>query len=101
MRLIFFLAIASLSLIACDGNRIYEVNKDFKDRAWKTSDSAVFDFYIRDTRKKYNVYYNIRNSIDYPYARLFVNYSLTDSIGNLIDKKLISQDLFDQKTGRP
>ncbi len=101
MRLLFFLAIVSWFLISCDSNRIYEYNRDFKDRTWKTSDTTVFDFYIRDTGKRYNLYYNVRNSIDYPYARLFVNYALTDSLSNPIDKKLVSQDLFDQKTGRP
>lgn len=101
MRLIFLLAIASLCFVSCDSNRVYEYNHDFRDRTWKTSDTTVFDFYIRDTGKKYNLYYNVRNSVDYPYARLFVHYSLTDSIGNALEKKLISQDLFDQKTGRP
>ena len=102
MRLIFFLVVViSLLFTSCDSNRVYEYNADFKDRAWKTSDTTVFDFYIRDTGKRYNIYYNVRNSIDYPYARLFVNYSLTDSLGNPIEKKLIPQDLFDQKTGRP
>jgi len=102
MRLIsFLLVVISLLIISCDGNRVYENNTDFKDRNWKTTDTTVFDFYIRDTGKRYNIYYNVRNSIDYPYARLFVNYALTDSLGNPIEKKLIPQDLFDQKTGRP
>lgn len=101
MRLIFFPAVISLFLLSCDNNRIHEYNTDFNDRTWKTTDTTVFDFYIRDTGKRYNVYYNVRNSLDYPYARLFVNYALTDSLGNPIEKKLVAQDLFDQKTGRP
>jgi gliding motility-associated lipoprotein GldH len=101
MRFIFFFVFAGLVLISCDGNRLYEYNKDFEDRTWKANDTAVFNFYIRDLGKKYNLYYNVRNSIDYPYARLFINYSLTDSMGNVIEKRLIPQDLFDQKTGKP
>lgn len=101
MRIIFSLLVLALFFASCDSNRLYEVNKDFTDRTWKTTDSAVFDFHIRDTGKKYNIYYNVRNSIDYPYARLFINYTLTDSLGNALDKKLVTQDLFDQKTGRP
>jgi gliding motility-associated lipoprotein GldH len=101
MRFIFFIVLGCSLLTSCDGNRIYEYNKDFADRTWKVSDTTIFDFYIRETGKKYNIYYNIRNSVDYPYARLFVNYALTDSLGNTLQKKLVVHDLFDQKTGRP
>ena len=101
MRFVFFLAMVALFITGCDSNRIYEYNKDFKDRTWKVSDTAVFDFRINNTGRKYNIYYNVRNSIEYPFARLFINYSLTDSVGNLLSKKLVSQDLFDQKTGKP
>jgi gliding motility-associated lipoprotein GldH len=101
MKCIFILAVAGLIFISCDSNRLYEYNKDFNDRTWKTSDTVAFDFKITDLRQKYNIYYSVRNSIDYPYARLFVNYSLSDSLGNELVKKLTVQDLFDQKTGKP
>jgi gliding motility-associated lipoprotein GldH len=101
MRFIFLLAIIGLFFSSCDSDRLYEFNKDFQDRAWKTNDTVVFDFKINDIRQKYNIYYSVRNSIDYPYARLFVNYSLTDTLGNQLVKKLTTQDLFDQKTGKP
>jgi gliding motility-associated lipoprotein GldH len=43
---------------------------------------------------------DVRNSTDYPFARLFVNYDLKkDSIA--LSKELISVYLFDQKTGKP
>jgi gliding motility-associated lipoprotein GldH len=101
MRFIFLMAVVGLFFISCDNSRVYESNKDFEDRTWKVRDTVVFDFRINSTREKYNLYYSIRNSIDYPYARLFVNYSLTDSLGNELIKKLNAQDLFDQKTGKP
>jgi gliding motility-associated lipoprotein GldH len=101
MRCIFVLTVVALFFSSCDSNRLYEYNKDFNDRTWKTGDTVVFDFKITDLRHKYNIYYSVRNSIDYPYARLFVNYSLTDSLGNELAKKLTVQDLFDQKTGKP
>lgn len=101
----FFLAfsvllVASL-LCSCDSNRVYENNLDFKDRTWKVTEVARFNFTIPDTAKRYNVYYNVRNSLDYPYARIFVTYHLYDSNGSELYKKLVFHDLFDEKTGRP
>ena len=101
MRLLFLITACALLFCACDSSRVYEYNKDFKDRSWKVKDTAVFDFRIKNTAVKYNLYYNVRNTIDYPYARLFIHYSLTDSLGNVLSKKLINNDLFDQKTGQP
>jgi len=101
MRFFGSLILLALIAVACHSDRVYEYNKEFKERAWKSSDTAFFEFAIRDLGKKYNVYYNIRNSLDYPYARLFVQYSLKDSTGVRLQKKLVSEFLFDQKTGRP
>ena len=100
MRLFVLLAFA-IGLAACDARRVYEYNQDFDDRSWKVADTARFEFIIKDPGKKYNLYYNIRNSLDYPYARLFVQFSLRDSVGAELQKRLVSAFLFDQKTGKP
>jgi gliding motility-associated lipoprotein GldH len=101
MRYIFFLLLASLCIASCDSNRVYEDYKEFKTKSWLVNDPASFEFEISDTTKKYNLYYNIRNSLEYPFARIFVNYSLVDSTGTEISKQLLSNYLFDQKTGQP
>ncbi len=88
-------------LISCDNNRIYENNLEFEDRSWKVTEEPRFEFNIADTTLRYNLYYNVRNSLTYPYARIFITYHLYDSIGRELSKKLVYNDLFDQKTGRP
>jgi gliding motility-associated lipoprotein GldH len=88
-------------LSSCDSNRIYEDNVVFKDRTWKLAEPAQLEFDIADTTQRYNLYMDVRNSLDYPYARLFVNYNLVDPTGKELSKKLISEYLFDQKTGKP
>lgn len=100
MRLAVILLL-TLELVSCDQSRVYELNHDFKDRTWKINETPEFEFIIKDLGKRYNVYYNVRNSLNYPYARLFVNYSLHDSTGNVLSKKMVSEFLFDQKTGQP
>ena len=104
MRLkISFLILLALTtvLISCETNRIYETNHDFEDRTWKINEAQEFEFRIDDPEKKYNLYYNVRNSLDYPYSRIFIMYHLQDSLGNELQSKLDTQDLFDQKTGVP
>jgi gliding motility-associated lipoprotein GldH len=96
----FLLALVCV-LSSCDTNRIYEMNHDFEDRTWKINEPQEFEFRIDDPGKKYNLYYNVRNSLDYPYSRIFITYHLQDSLGNELQSQLNTQDLFDQKTGTP
>jgi gliding motility-associated lipoprotein GldH len=95
---IFFIFIL---LTSCDSNRVFENNVVFEDRTWKITEPALLEFEIQDISKPHNLYLDVRNSIDYPYSRIFINYSLSDSAGIELSKKLISEYLFDQKTGKP
>jgi gliding motility-associated lipoprotein GldH len=101
MRCFVLLALLVLLLLACDDRRVYEDSRDFDERTWNVADTPRFEFAIADTVSRYNLYCNIRNSLDYPYARLFVHYALRDSAGRELQKKLVAEFLFDQKTGRP
>jgi gliding motility-associated lipoprotein GldH len=80
---------------------VYETNHDFSDRSWRVNDAPEFEFRIDDPGKRYNLYYNVRNSLDYPYSRIFITYHLQDSVGNELQSKLSTQYLFDEKTGAP
>src|SRR5437868_15185858 len=86
-------------LLACDSNRVYEDNLEFVDRAWKVIEEPRFEFTVPNSSLQYNLYYNVRNSLDFPYARIFVRWHLYDSTGKEIAKKLVFNDLFDEKTG--
>jgi gliding motility-associated lipoprotein GldH len=90
----------ALMIAGCDSNRVFEKNEEFKDRTWKIAAPATFDFQISDASKKYNLLMDVRNSIEYPFARLFVNYDLKSDSTSL-SRELISVYLFDQKTGKP
>jgi gliding motility-associated lipoprotein GldH len=100
MRLVIIFLLGCV-LHSCDSDRLYEQNINLEARYWRADEPMVFDFTINDLSQPYNLYYNVRNSLEYPYARLFVQYVLTDSTGSPIDKKLNAQYLFDQKTGKP
>lgn len=100
MRAALIFLVACL-VCSCDSERLYEKNHDFNDRAWLSSDQPAFDFVVSDTLKAYNLYCNIRNSVEYPYSRIFINYSLQDSSGTSVAKNMISAFLFEEKTGKP
>jgi gliding motility-associated lipoprotein GldH len=101
MRSFVGFAIVALTFLACDDQRVYERNTDFNARHWLMTDQPELEFEISDTLQSFNLYFNVRNSLDYPFARLFVKYQLHDSTGAVLQKDLISGFLFDEKTGEP
>ena len=101
MRLVLVFLIVAVLATGCDTNRVFEENKDFAKRSWNVSDTVNFEFRISDPAASYNLLYNIRNTMDYPYSRIFVNYTLEDSTHKVLATKLVSNYLFDGKTGEP
>ncbi len=93
---------ALMGAISCsDPQRVYENNIDFNEKIWTVENVPEFEFEISDVPNTYNLYYNVRNSISYPYHNLYVRYSLEDSLGNVLSSKLQNMDLFDPTTGEP
>jgi gliding motility-associated lipoprotein GldH len=101
MRLALCVCIGILLLSSCNSGRIYEDNRDFERRSWLANDTARFAFEIPAGHYQYNIQYNLRNTIGYPYSRIFVNFVLSDSTGQVLSSKLVSNYLFDLKTGAP
>jgi gliding motility-associated lipoprotein GldH len=88
-------------LFSCDNNRLFDQNFDFSETGWPTTSKPTFEVNIADNSIPYTLLCNIRHSSDYPYSRIFVRYTIADSTGNVIEKKLTSGFLFDPKTGAP
>jgi gliding motility-associated lipoprotein GldH len=99
MRVSAFFVVAIL-LSSCDDSRVYEKNYDFSERHWTMNERPSFEFRA-EQNQSYNLYCNLRNSVSYPYSRIFINYSLKDSTGVELSRKMISTFLFDEKTGEP
>jgi gliding motility-associated lipoprotein GldH len=100
MRVVVLLLVVLLT--GCgDDTRVFEKNYDFEGRYWAINDRPPFDFTIQDTTLPYTAYCNIRNSVSYPYSRIFVRYTLKDSTGVELKKDMVGEFLFDQKTGVP
>jgi len=101
MKILFASVIICIALSACDQSRVYEQNVDFPEGHWMVGEKPEFEFTIDKPADRYTLYGNIRNSVSYPYARIFFTYYLQDSTGAEIQKKLVTQYLFDAKSGKP
>ena len=99
MRITVLLAILVL-LNGCDNSRVYEKNNDFAEQQWLVNEKPSFDFAVTNDQS-YNLYCNLRNSLTYPYSRIFITYTLKDSLGSELKKEMINSFLFDEKTGKP
>lgn len=90
-----------VAVSACDSTRIYEKNTDFEQRSWISTENPEFIISIPDNNQLYNIKVNFRNSLDYPKANLYYQFILQDSLGGQLEKKLITNFLFNEKTGEP
>jgi gliding motility-associated lipoprotein GldH len=88
-------------MCACSDTRLYEDYKDFDNRYWVVTDQPSFEFAVDDTVSSYGLYCNLRNAESYPFSDFRFTYTLTDSTGAVYEKKLVTQYLFDQKSGKP
>ena len=101
MRSFLGCVFVTIFLSGCDEQRIYEKNTDFDQRFWAVGEHPEFEFEITDTLAAYNLFCNVRNSLEFPYANIYLTYYLKDSAGVLLEKDLVRQLLFDEKTGEP
>lgn len=88
-------------LAACGGNTVFEGKKDFSRRYWVFNDPAVFDFEIEDTEQPYDISVHVRNSSEYPYQNIYLQYYLEDESGRLLSEDLKNIQLFHPVTGVP
>jgi gliding motility-associated lipoprotein GldH len=90
-----------LILGACDYSAVYKDYVDIDNGVWHVDSVPTFEFTIVDPTKEYQVDYNIRYTVEYPFRNLYITYSLEDSTGNVLQSDLQEINLFESKTGEP
>lgn len=93
--------IALGTMLACDKNTFLKENYDFESKNWAIKNEPTFDFEITNPAQAYNIYYNVRNGLSYPFYNLYLKNIITDSTGKNISEKLDELILADPKTGNP
>lgn len=59
-------------LYSCDNDYLVNQSQSIPNECWLVEDTLVFPFKISDTIKAYDLYINLRHSVDYSYQNLFV-----------------------------
>ncbi|GAB2614635.1 gliding motility lipoprotein GldH [Belliella aquatica] len=95
----FVLALLSLWMISCDGNRVFESYSGFETQKWNITDTVSFE--ITDTEAYTNALINVKYNTDYGFRNLYVKYFLFDSLGSQIESQLVNIPLFDSQGGKP
>ena len=88
-------------IVSCDSSRVYEDFNDMEEAFWHLDSIQTFRFEIDDTTRSYNLRSTFRNASSYPFYNLYFQYTLEDSVGNVLRQGLKQVDLFDPKTGEP
>ena len=81
MKKIFFFILISISLYACDPDKIYESNVKIPVDGWRSSDIVRFEVDITDTISPCNIYINVRNKNDYKYMELWLFVEIHTPLG--------------------
>ena len=100
MRISLLFVFIALQLFSCDSTRLYEDNKDIQSY-WLADSLAAFDFEIEDESVDYNLFFSVRNGVEFPHSNLYFKYFLKDSLGQTLESELINFQLFNAKSGYP
>ena len=101
MKGLSIVVVSVLLLVGCDVNRVYEDNVDLANRVWLEGDVTDFTVELDDASVPYAIYANVRNSHNYPFYNLYLQYAIVDSTGREVKKGLENLILFEPKTGEP
>lgn len=100
MRIVLISIISIFYLSACDTNTVHQDNKDISSY-WLADSTANFRFDIEDQSTDYNLYFSVRNGVEFPHSNLYFKYFLKDSTGNTLESELVNFQLFHPKSGYP
>lgn len=95
---LYFLLIVCLS--SCSEDRIFEEFKPINPQGWGIKDSLRFDLGKIDPTG-YQSLIAFRFNEKYSFSNCYVRILSEDSLGSVIENKLINVPLFDSKTGEP
>ncbi|WP_347173128.1 gliding motility lipoprotein GldH [Polaribacter uvawellassae] len=82
-KIIVFVLVA-FSIISCDSKREYDSIVTIADNAWESKNGVSFNFDVKDTINKKDLFLTIRNNEKYGYSNLFLITTLSFPDGKKI-----------------
>ncbi len=95
------LAVCSFALTSCHSDSVFEQTLDLPASGWADTSTVRFEFQIANSSTPKNVFLTTRYNNEYNFHNLYIQYTLCDSTGKELVKKLDQLILFDQTTGKP
>lgn len=100
----FLLVLLMLFLISCGNDKLVESYTTIPENSWGESDIQKFAFEVTDTTVSYDLLFTIKNSMEYPFYNLYLDYQLVrlgDEAESVQRKELKEFILFDSRSGKP
>lgn len=82
--LILFLIGTLAATISCDNKMVYEKYISIPELKWHVDSLINFNVNIPDSTQNHNLYFNIRNSVNYPFRNLWLFISVTPPNGEIL-----------------
>jgi gliding motility-associated lipoprotein GldH len=99
MRNYFLFLIILFFVQACNTATVFHEHEKVSGK-WAVSDPVKFSFTVTDVSTPYDLYISVRNTRNYPYQNLFLQYQFdggeAENTAGLVDLLL-----FERKTGKP
>ena len=68
----FSLLLLVCTMFSCKQNTFYHKSDVFPNETWNADSSLVYRFTILDSLQYYNIYVDVRNTVNYPYQNLYL-----------------------------
>lgn len=94
------LILCGIGFTSCSEDRVFEEFKAIPSQSWAIEDSIQFDLSEVQILENQSLI-AFRFNEKYSFSNCFVRVISKDSIGSIIENKLINVPLFDSKTGEP
>jgi gliding motility-associated lipoprotein GldH len=78
------LTLLFLPVSSCDPRMVYDEYMNTKDGQWRWNDVGVFRVEMTDTISLYNVYLQVRHTVDYPMSNLYMFVLLKGPSGQFV-----------------
>ncbi len=98
MRIARFSLVLTIALAACGPDYLYDERVELPGETWTYADSVTFEFPIRDTQQRYNLYLTLDHTTGYPFQNLYTRIHTRFPSGDNLTQQ-VSLELAD-KSGR-
>jgi gliding motility-associated lipoprotein GldH len=93
--IIYLIGILGLySLSSCNSKVVFEEQKNINNSVWNYADSLQYEFEVKDTSQRYNMYLRFDHSETFAYQNIYLQLQTTFPSGKQLSK-ILSLDLFD------